>query len=55
MIWMRPYLSNVLFDLNLLNITWKAMFQALNSSHLFKLVSGLISKSAPSFSMCCIH
>lgn len=40
---MKPRLTNVLFDLDLLNVTREAMFQALNSSHLSKQVSELIS------------
>lgn len=48
-------LSNVLFDLDLLSLAREAMFQALNSSGPFKLVSGFISKNSPPFAIGCEH
>lgn len=40
---MKPQVSNVLFDLDLLDAAREAMFRALNSSRTLKLVSGFIS------------
>ena len=54
-IWMKPQVSNVLFDLDLLDAAREAMFRALNSSRVLKLVSGFISKSGPPFAVCCVH
>lgn len=45
----------MLFDLDLLKLAWKAVFQALNSSWSFKQVSWLISGIRPSFATCCEH